>query len=413
MKRGAAFAGGPLPFWTTMNNNHLLSTYKRLPVSFTHGRGAWLWDEAGKAYLDALCGIAVTGLGHAHPDVTRAVTTQAERLLHCSNLYRIPAQERLGERLSELAGMDGVFFCNSGAEANETAIKLARLHGARLGIAAPCVVVMEDAFHGRTLATLAATGNAKAQAGFEPLPAGFIRVPYGDEEALRRLEDDRGIAAVLVEPVQGEGGIRVAPAGYLKALRALCDERGWLLMLDEIQTGMGRSGRWFAHQHESIEPDVMTLAKGLGNGVPIGACLARGKAAELFAPGSHGSTFGGNPLACSASLAVVETIARYELVARAGRLGGQLRDDLHERLGHLDGVREIRGTGLMLGIELDRPCAALVEQALSRGLLINVTAETVVRLLPPLVLSDEEAERLVDEVASLITGFLTAGDASE
>lgn len=387
-------------------NDPLLATYKRQPVTFSHGRGAWLWDTEGRVYLDALSGIAVTGLGHAHPDVTRAVNRQSESLIHCSNLYRIEAQERLGEHLCSLSSMDGAFFCNSGTEANETAIKLARLHGNRQQMDSPRIVVMEGGFHGRTLAALAATASPKARAGFDPLPPGFLRAPFGDSEALRELRKSHQIAAVLVEPVQGESGVHPAPDGYLKALRALCSEFGWLLMVDEIQSGMGRSGQWFAHQYEGICPDVITLAKSLGNGVPIGACLARGQAAELFGPGSHGSTFGGNPLACSAGLAVVEAIQKGDLVQHAARRGARLRQALETRLGGLDGVRDIRGRGLMLGIELDRPCTELVERARERGLLINVTAGNVVRLLPPLILNDEEADRLLDILVPLITEFL-------
>jgi acetylornithine aminotransferase len=303
--------------------------------------------------------------------------------------------------------MEGAFFCNSGTEANEAAIKLARLHGARRGIEAPRVAVVDGAFHGRTLASLAATASAKAQAGFAPLPTGFDRVPFGDIPALEHLVTrSRDIAAVLVEPIQGEGGVRPAPDGYLESLRSLCDDQGILLMLDEIQCGMGRSGRWFAHQHAGIKPDVMTLAKALANGVPIGACLARGEAAELFAPGSHGSTFGGNPLACTAALAVLNAIEKEGLCERAAVLGERILGGLRSRLGALPQVREIRGIGLMIGIELDRPCAALVQTALSKRLLLNVTAETVVRLLPPLILTDEEADRITKETAALITDFL-------
>ncbi|MBF0256117.1 MAG: aspartate aminotransferase family protein, partial [Gammaproteobacteria bacterium] len=321
----------------------------------------------------------------------------------------IPLQEQLGDRLTRLAGMDRVFFCNSGAEANEAAIKLARLQGHAKGIDNPAVVVMENSFHGRTLATLSATGNRKVQAGFEPLVQGFVRVPYADVEALEKTAELRhDICALLVEPVQGEGGVHVPPADYLQRLREICDRRGWLLMLDEIQTGMGRTGRFFAHQHSAIQPDVMTLAKALGNGVPIGACLARGAAAELFAPGNHGSTFGGNPLACSAALAVLEVMESENVPAQAAEKGAQLKSLLTQALAGLKGVVEVRGLGMMLGIELDRPCADLVGRALEQGLLINVTADRVIRLLPPLLLSVEDMQLLSDKLAGLVRDFLAA-----
>lgn len=384
-----------------------MQTYQRLPIALARGEGARVWDTEGREYLDALSGIAVVGLGHAHPKVTRAITEQAGAIMHSSNLYRIPAQEALGDKLAAISGMDRVFFCNSGAEANEAAIKLARLHGHKRGIEKPVVLVAEGSFHGRTLATLSATGNKKVQAGFEPLVEGFHRVPYNDLEAVRRAAAERkDIAAVLVEPVQGEGGINCPDAGYLKGLRELCDEHSWLLMLDEIQSGMGRTGHWFAHQAEGITPDVMSLAKGLGNGYPIGACLARGEAAELFGPGSHGTTFGGNHMASRVGLAVIEAMEEDGLVARAAELGQRLLQGFQNRIGQLEGVRKIRGHGLMLGIELDRPAGALVAQALQEGLLINVTAERVVRLLPPLVLSDAQADRIVDGVSALIERLL-------
>lgn len=385
----------------------LMSTYARLPVAFVRGEGAWLWDSQGRRYLDALSGIAVCGLGHAHPRVAEALCDQARSLIHTSNLYEIPLQSRLAERLCALSGMERAFFCNSGAEANEAAIKLARLHGHAKGIAAPTVVVMEGSFHGRTLATLTATGNHRIQQGFEPLVPGFVRVPYGDLSALAQAAAaEPHIVAVLVEPVTGEGGIRVPPAGYLAGIRELCDAHGWLMMLDEIQTGVARTGRWFAFQHEGVLPDVLSLAKGLGNGVPIGACLARGAAAGLFTPGSHGTTFGGNPLACRAALAVLETMEAEDLPARAETLGARLLAGLQRELGGCEGVREIRGKGLMLGIELERPCRELVARALERGLLINVTAERVIRLLPPLVISDEQAGQIIGEVGELVREFL-------
>ncbi|MFQ5644628.1 MAG: aspartate aminotransferase family protein, partial [Thiogranum sp.] len=358
---------------------HLMNTYKPLPVSFTHGEGAYLFDSAGERYLDALSGIAVCGLGHAHPDVSEAICTQGRRLLHSSNLYRIDLQEELAGELCRIAAMERVFFANSGAEANEAALKLARLHGHGKGIDTPQVIVTEGSFHGRTLATLTATGNRRIQAGFEPLMPGFLRAPYDDLDAIRTIAaNSSNVVAILVEPVIGEGGIRIPAENYLGELRQLCDEHGWLLMLDEIQTGMGRTGHWFAHQQAGIQPDVMTLAKALGNGVPIGACLARGVAADIFQPGNHGSTFGGNPLSASAALAVLRTMEQQRLVERSAQLGKLMLAQFEQRLGKLDGVVDIRGRGLMLGIELDRPCAELVQQALQRKLLINVTADTVV-----------------------------------
>ncbi|MCF6209124.1 MAG: aspartate aminotransferase family protein [Gammaproteobacteria bacterium] len=384
----------------------LMTTYARLPISFEKGDGAWLWDTDGKRYLDAISGIAVCSLGHAHPAVTHALCEQAGQLVHTSNLYGIQRQQALGDRLTAVAGMDRVFFGNSGAEANEAAIKLARLHGHGLGIERPAIVVMEGSFHGRTLATLSATGNRKVQAGFEPLVSGFLRVPYGDLEAIAALSKNKDIVAVLVEPVQGENGIRIPSGDYLPGIRRLCDDNGWLMMLDEIQTGLCRSGEWFAWQHSGARPDVLTCAKALGNGVPIGACLAQGKAAELFQPGNHGSTFGGNPLVCAAALAVIDTMDEHKLAARAKALGEQLLDDLRAALDGVAGIREIRGQGLLLAIELDRPCAELVQQALNEGLLINVIASQVVRLLPPLILSDDEATLLVDTLSALIRRFL-------
>jgi acetylornithine aminotransferase len=384
-----------------------MSTYNRLPVQFERGEGVWLWDSEHRQYLDALAGIAVCGLGHAHPAVTQAVCSQAGTLIHTSNLYGIGLQEQLADRLCALSGMDRVFFANSGAEANEAAIKVARLYGHRKGITCPAIIVMEKSFHGRTLATLTATGNRRIQAGFEPLVRGFLRVPYNDIGAIRSIAASKNDAvAVLVEPVQGEGGINVPDAGYLADIRALCDAQGWLMMLDEIQTGMGRTGQWFAWQHSNAQPDVFTLAKSLGNGVPIGACLARGPAAELMQPGSHGTTFGGNPLACSAALAVLESIERDQLVAHAGRIGKHLLEGFRSALAGIAGVVEVRGHGLMLGIELDRPCAGLVRRALDQGLLINVTAERVIRLLPPLITTQKQADMLIEGVGDLIREFL-------
>lgn len=387
------------------SENHIIPTYTRQPVAFPHGEGAWLWDEHERRYLDALAGIAVCVLGHCHPRVTHAIQAQSTKLLHTSNLYRIPLQEELATLLCEHAQMDAVFFGNSGAEANEAAIKLARLHGHKRGIDVPHVVVMEGAFHGRTLGTLAATANPKARAGFEPLPEGFIRVPFGDAEAVRALSTRTDIVAILAEPIQGESGVRLPPDGYLRALREICDTNNWLLMLDEVQTGVGRTGLMFAHQHEHITPDVMSLAKGLGGGVPIGACLVAGAARDLFGPGNHGSTFGGNPLACAAALAVLQTIVDNDLLNAAANLGQQLQGEFSARIKPLPGVVEIRGRGLMLGIELDRPCTELVDAARERGLLINVAAGNVIRLLPPLVLDASQAELLVATLEDLIRKF--------
>lgn len=387
-----------------------MATYNRLPVTFERGEGVWLWDNNGTRYLDALSGIAVCGLGHAHPAVRDALCEQAGRLVHTSNLYGIVEQERLGALLTEQAGMDRVFFANSGAEANEAAIKLARLHAHRRGIENPAILVAENSFHGRTLATLSATGNRKVQAGFEPLVQGFVRVPYDDLDAIETAAVNRpNIVAILIEPIQGEGGIRVPSADYLARLREICDRSDWLLMLDEIQTGIGRTGRLFAFEHAGIQPDVVTLAKGLGNGVPIGACLARGAAAEVFSPGSHGSTFGGNPLACRAGRAVLETLIADGLIENAETQGAYLQESLRTALSETRGVVEIRGCGLMVGIELDRPCGELVGQALEAGLLINVTAERVIRLLPPLIIDRDQVDALVGTLTGLIQGFL--GDA--
>jgi acetylornithine aminotransferase len=385
----------------------LMPTYKRLPIHFERGEGAWLWDTSEKRYLDALSGIAVCGLGHAHPEVRDALCNQAGTLIHTSNLYGVELQEKLADRLVRLSGMDRVFFGNSGAEANEAAIKIARLHGHKNGIENPTIVVMENSFHGRTLATLSATGNRKVQAGFEPLVKGFARVPFDDIESLQAVaKSTPDVVAVLVEPIQGEGGINIPAEDYLNQLRDLCDQQGWLLMLDEIQTGMGRSGRLFAFQHKGILPDVVTLAKGLGNGVPIGACLARGEAAQVFQPGTHGSTFGGNPLACAAANKVLEVLESQDLATRAQTLGNKILSDFADSLQGIAGVEEIRGQGLLIGIELDRSCGELVTLALEQGLLINVTADRVVRLLPPLIMSDSEADEMVAKTSNLIKGFL-------
>ncbi len=388
-----------------------MSTYARLPVEFDRGEGIWLWDTEGRQYLDALSGIAVCGLGHAHPDVTRAIAEQAGRLVHTSNLYGIPHQGKLADRLCELSGMERVFFCNSGAEANEAAIKIARLYGHSRDIDNPAIVVMENSFHGRTMATLTATGNRKVQAGFEPLVQGFVRVPYNDLDAIRKVaQNSSDVVAVLVEPVQGEGGINMPADDYLGELRKLCDAQNWLLMLDEIQTGMGRTGKWFAYQHTGILPDVVGLAKALGNGVPIGACMARGAAAQMLTPGSHGTTFGGNPLATRAALAVLDAMQSDDLVTQAGQRGQQLLEGFRGQLADRPGVVAIRGRGMMIGIELDRPCRELVGIAIDRGLLINVTADRVVRLLPPLITTEHQAQMIVEKVSELILEFLAEPD---
>lgn len=388
--------------------SHLMNTYARQPVTFTHGEGVWLWDTEGKRYLDALSGIAVNTLGHAHPKFTAALSAQIGKLIHTSNLYQVREQELIADKLCELSGMQEVFLCNSGCEANEAAIKLARLYGNQRGIDTPTIIVMEKAFHGRTLATLSATGNRKVQAGFEPLVKGFVRVPYDDLDAIRQVaQHTPNIVAVLVEPIQGEGGIRTPDISYLQNLRKICDEHEWLLMLDEVQCGVGRTGKWFAFQHTDIMPDVMTLAKGLGSGVPVGACLAAGKAAGTFKPGNHGSTFGGNPLASTAALTTLNIMEQDKLLAHADQLGTWLKQQFQTRLGGVKGVVTVRGQGLMLGIELDKPCGDLVGKARKQGLLINVTADSVIRLLPSLIFSQAEAQQLLDMLCPLITDFLS------
>ena len=389
--------------------SHLMNTYGRQPITFTHGKGVWLWDAQGNQYLDALSGVAVNGLGHAHPKLVKAISEQAAKLIHVSNIYHIAEQEALADKLAEISNMDKVFFCNSGCEANEAAIKIARLYGHNKGVENPEIIVMERAFHGRTMATLSATGNRKSQAGFEPLVSGFIRVPYDDLEAVKAIASRKNnVVAILVEPVQGEGGVHI-PVDmrvYLQGLRQVCDDNAWLLMIDEVQSGIGRTGTWFAFQHAGIVPDVMTIAKGLGSGVPIGACVAKGTAAEVFTPGKHGSTFGGNPLATTAGLTTLNAIADEKLRENAQQMGDVICDGLRAALNGLAGVVVIRNAGLMIGIELDRPCADLVKMALSDKLLINVTAEKVVRLLPPLVINAVEANELVSRLAALIKTFL-------
>ena len=390
-----------------MASTYLMNTYKPLPVAFARGEGAWLWDTKGKRYLDALAGIAVSGLGHAHPKLVKAIAEQAGKIIHSSNLVEVPEQAALAEKLCKLAGMDNAFFCNSGAEANECAIKIARLHGHQRGVENPQIIVMEKAWHGRTLATLAATGSRKAQAGFEPLVTGFIRVPYNDIEAINQIAShNNSVVAVLSEVLQGEGGVIPARAEYLQALRKLCDEKQWLLMIDEVQSGIGRTGKWFAFQHAGIVPDVMPLAKGMGSGVPIGACLARGIAAQVFKPGNHGTTFGGGPLVSVASLATLNIMEEEGLLDNAAKMGGIIRNGFKQALDGVAGVKDIRGQGLMIGVELDRPCADLVKAALENGLLINVTAENVIRLLPPLIIKPAQAQQIVDILAPLIKDFL-------
>ncbi|MGP4843589.1 aspartate aminotransferase family protein [Marinobacter sp. 1Y8] len=392
-----------------MAEQPLLNTYGRMPIVFDHGEGPWLYDDNNQRYFDTFSGIAVCGLGHAHPAISRAIADQSTRLLHCSNLYHTAIQQTLASKLCSISGMDGVFFANSGAEANEAAIKLARLYGHKRGIHSPAIVVMDRSFHGRTLATLTATGNRKVQAGFEPLVSGFVRAPYNDLDAIAAIaRSNPNVVAVLVEPIQGEGGINVADPAWLQGIREICDHQGWLMMLDEVQTGNGRTGEYFAYQTFGVTPDVVTTAKGLGNGMPIGACLARGEAATTFQPGQHGSTFGGNALACAAANAVLDTIEHDNLLERARTLGARIRSQLENAFTGTDYVREIRGTGLMIGIELTSPCLELIPLAKIQGLLLNVTAENVIRLLPPLTLTDDEADYMVDQLVRILR--LYAGD---
>ena len=389
--------------------NHLMNTYMRQPVTFVKGEGVWLWDDKGEKYLDALAGVAVNGLGHAHPKLVKAISEQAAKLIHVSNIYNIAEQEALADKLCEISGMDKVFFCNSGCEANEASIKLARLFGHNKGIENPEIIVMDQSFHGRTMATLSATGNRKVQAGFEPLVSGFIRVPYDDVEAVKYIASrNANVVAILVEPVQGEGGINIPKdaEAYLETLRQICDAHDWLLMLDEVQTGVGRTGTWFSFQHTTIMPDVMSLAKGLGSGVPIGACVAHGRAAEVFTYGKHGSTFGGNPLACAAGLATLNAIEEDGLRENAEKIGHVIRTGFEAEFKNIKGVTTVRNAGLMIGVELDRPGADLVKMALAEKLLINVTADNVVRLLPPLVMNEAEANELVQRLAVVIKAFL-------
>ncbi len=391
---------------------HVMKTYGRLPVALSHGRGCWLWDTEGKKYLDGLAGIAVNTLGHGHPKLVPALHDQVSKLIHSSNYYLVPLQEQLAARLCELSGMSNVFFCNSGLEANEAALKIARKYGHDKGIDRPEIVVYEAAFHGRSIATLSATGNTKIQAGFGPLVEGFVRVPLNDVPAIEQVAaTNRNVVAVFLEVIQGEGGIRPTTVSYLKEVRRICDERGWLLMLDEVQCGMGRTGKWFAHQWAGIRPDVMPLAKGLGSGVPIGAVVCGPKAADVMGPGNHGTTFGGNPLAMRAGVETLRIMEEEKLLENAAAVGKVLRDGLEKELAGVAGVVEVRGQGLMIGIELDRACAPLLGRACEAGLMISVTAEKVVRLLPALIMSADEAKQLVAILCPLIKEFL-AGPAT-
>ncbi len=384
----------------------LMTTYASLPVAFERGEGVWLFDENGNKYLDAVGGIAVCSLGHAHPEIANAISEQSRRLIHTSNLYQIPLQQKLADKLTTLANMERVFFGNSGAEANEAALKIARLFGHQHNIDNPTIIVTENSFHGRTLATLSATGNKKIQAGFEPLVSGFVRVPYNDISAIENLANKNpNIVAILLEPIQGEGGVNLPNKGYLDGIRKICNEQNWLMMLDEIQTGIGRTGKWFAHMHSNSKPDVMTLAKALGNGFPIGACLVRDKASNILQPGTHGSTYGGNPLACAAALAVLNTFEKTDLISDSAKQGTKLLQTLKTELKSIAGIKDIRGLGLIIGIELNRPCAKLVQMALDENLLINVTAGNIIRLLPPLIISDEQIIQLSTTLKKIINAF--------
>jgi acetylornithine aminotransferase len=387
--------------------SHVMNTYARQPVAFARGQGVWLWDEAGKKYLDALAGIAVNTLGHNHPRLVRALSEQITRIIHSSNLFRVPLQEAAADRVAEITGLDEVFFCNSGLEANECALKVARKYGHDRGVAEPAIIVMERAFHGRSLATLSATGSRKVQAGFEPLVQGFVRVPLNDLEAVRQVAThNRNVVAVFIEPIQGEGGINVARLEYLRGLKEICDRQEWLFMSDEVQCGLGRTGKWFVYQHAGFLPDVVPLAKGLGSGVPVGACVTGGRAKGVFKPGNHGSTFGGNPLAMTAVVTTIDTMRDEGLLVNAVRVGDAIREGLGAALAGVAGVAEVRGRGMMIGVELDRPCGELVGRALDAGLVMNVTAENVVRLLPALVMSEAEGREVVERLAPLVREFL-------
>ena len=384
--------------------SHVMNTYARQPVAFVRGQGVWLWDEAGKKYLDALAGIAVNTLGYGHPRLKKALMARVESgVLHTSNLWRIPDQEAAADRIAEITGLDEVFFCNSGLEANEAAIKVARKYGHDRGVAEPAIIVMEKAFHGRSLATLSATGSRKVQAGFEPLVSGFVRVPLNDLEAVRQVaEHNKNVVAIFIEPIQGEGGINVSRLDYLRGLMEICDRQQWLFISDEVQCGLGRTGKWFVYQHAGLQPDVVPLAKGLASGVPVGACVVGGRAKGVFKPGNHGSTFGGNPLAMTAVVTTIDTIKEEGLLANAARVGEVIRSGLSQ----IQGIAELRGMGLMIGMELARPCGELVRQGLDAGLVINVTADNVVRLLPPLVMTEAEGRLVVERLAPLVRAFL-------
>ena len=392
--------------------SHLMNTYARQPVAFVRGQGVWLWDEDGRKYLDALAGIAVNTLGHNHPRLVRALSEQLARVIHTSNLFRIPLQEAAAERVAAITGLDEVFFCNSGLEANEAAIKVARKYGHDRGVSEPAIIVMEKAFHGRSLATLSATGSRKVQAGFEPLVQGFVRVPLNDLDAVRHVaEHNKNVVAVFVEPIQGEGGINVSRLEYLRGLKEICDRHEWLFMSDEVQCGLGRTGKWFVYQHAGFLPDVLPLAKGLGSGVPVGACITGGRAKGVFKPGNHGSTFGGNPLAMTAVVTTIDTVLEEGLLANAERVGGAIRGGLAAALKELPGVVEVRGMGLMIGVELDRPCGDIVRMALEAGLVVNVTADRVIRILPALVMSEAEGREVVERLLPLVKTFLATSAA--
>ena len=385
--------------------SHVMNTYARQPVAFVRGEGVWLWDESGKQYLDALAGIAVNTLGYGHPRLKKALIARVESgVLHTSNLWRIPDQEKAADRVAEITGLDEVFFCNSGLEATEASIKVARKYGHDRGVAEPAIIVMEKAFHGRSLATLSATGSRKVQAGFEPLVQGFVRVPLNDLDAVRQVaEHNKNVVAVLIEPIQGEGGINVSRMEYLRGLKEICERKEWLFISDEVQCGLGRTGKWFVYQHASFQPDVVALAKGLASGVPVGACVVGGRAKGVFKPGNHGSTFGGNPLAMTAVITTIDTIKDEGLLANAARVGAVIQEKLKSEFGS---VAEVRGMGLMIGVELGQPCGELVRQGLEAGLVINVTADNVVRLLPPLVMSEAEGRMVVERLAPLMRAFV-------
>jgi len=388
--------------------SHVMNTYARQPVAFVRGEGVWLWDEAGKKYLDALAGIAVNTLGYAHPRLTEALRKRIESgVIHTSNLWRIPDQEAAADRIAEITGLDEVFFCNSGLEANEAAIKVARKYGHDKGVSEPAIIVMEKAFHGRSLATLSATGSRKVQAGFEPLVQGFVRVPLNDLEAIRQAaEHNRNIVAVMIEPIQGEGGINVSRLEYLRGLKEICDQKEWLFISDEVQCGLGRTGKWFVYQHAGFQPDVVPLAKGMGSGVPVGACVVGNRAKGVFKPGNHGSTFGGNPLAMTAVVTTIDTIKEEKLMERAVKTGDTIRDGVREAVKDLQGVSDIRGMGSMIGVELARGCGELVLQSLQAGLVLNVTSDNVIRMLPPLVMNEAEAREVVSRLTPVLRTFL-------